>query len=134
MHPNSKLEKDEMEKDVDETKYRGMIGSLMYLTFSRPDIVQSVGICSRFQSHPKESHIFAVKRIIRYINGTADFGLWYPKSDEFCVVGYCVKDFVRDRVDKKSTLGICCFLRQFLNVWSNKKQVTLALSTVEAEV
>ncbi|XP_025611754.1 uncharacterized mitochondrial protein AtMg00810-like [Arachis hypogaea] len=64
MHPNIKLDKDEHGRDVDETRYRGMIGSLMYLTSSRPDIIQSVGVYSRFQSKPKESHLSAVKRII----------------------------------------------------------------------
>ncbi|KAL1333141.1 hypothetical protein AAHE18_11G078100 [Arachis hypogaea] len=110
MHPNSKLEKGEIEKDVDETGYRGMIGSLMYLTSSRPDIVQSVGMCSRFQSKPKESHLSAVKRIIRYIHGTSNFGLWYPKIDDFSAVGYCDADFAGDRVDRRSTSGIVASL------------------------
>ncbi|XP_016164596.1 uncharacterized protein LOC107607128 [Arachis ipaensis] len=101
MHPNSKLEKGETEKDVNETRYRGMIGSLMYLTSSRPDIVQSVGICSRY--------------------------------DEFSVIGYCDADFVRDKVDKRSTSSICYFLDRSLNIWSSKKQSTVALSIAEAE-
>ncbi|XP_029153118.1 secreted RxLR effector protein 161-like [Arachis hypogaea] len=133
MHPNTKLDKDENSKDVDETRYRGMIGSLMYLISSRPDIVQSVGVCSRFQSHVKESHISAVKRIIRYIKGICDLGLWYLKSNEFDVIGYCDADYVGDRVDRRSTSGMCCFLGNFLNMWSSKKQATVALSTVEAE-
>ncbi|KAL1364175.1 hypothetical protein AAHE18_03G199200 [Arachis hypogaea] len=103
MQPNSKLDKGETEKDVDETRYKGMIGSLMYLTSSRPDIVQSVGLCSRFQSKPKESHLSAVKRIIRYVHGTSNFGLWYPKIDDFSAVGYCDADFAGDRVDRRST-------------------------------
>ncbi|XP_015965307.1 secreted RxLR effector protein 161-like [Arachis duranensis] len=103
MHPNSKLEKGENEKDVDETRYRGMIGSLMYLTSSRPDIVQSVGMCSRFQPKPKESHLSSVKRIIRYVHSTSSFGLWYPKIDDFSAVGYCGADFVGDRIDRRST-------------------------------
>ena len=133
MHPNSKLDKGETEKDVDETRYRGMIGSLMYLTSSRPDIVQSVGLCSRFQSKPKESHLSAVKMIIRYVHGTSNFGLWYPKIDDFSAVGYCDADFAGDRVDRRSTSGLCCFLGKSLNVWSSKKQPTVALSTAEAE-
>ncbi|XP_057720276.1 secreted RxLR effector protein 161-like [Arachis stenosperma] len=133
MHPNSKLEKDDNGKDVDETRYRGMIGSLMFLTSSRLDIVQSVGVCSRFQSHPRELHLSPVKRIIRYIKGTADFGLWYSKTDEFCIVGYCDAKFVGDHVDRRSTSGMCYFLGQFLNVRSSKKQATVALSTAETE-
>ncbi|KAL4373112.1 hypothetical protein AHAS_Ahas05G0049200 [Arachis hypogaea] len=97
MHPNSKHENG---KDVDETRYRGMIGSLMYLISSRPDIAQSMDVCSRFQSHLKESNLTAVKRITRYIKGTVDFGLWYPKTDKFCIVGYCNADFVGDCVDR----------------------------------
>ncbi|XP_057745484.1 secreted RxLR effector protein 161-like [Arachis stenosperma] len=133
MHPNNKLEKDDNGKEVDETRYRGMIGSLMYLTSSRLDIIQSVGVCSRFQSHPKESHLSAVKRIIRYIKGTCDYGLWYPKSDDFCAVGFCDADYAGDRVDRRSTSSMCCFLGSSLNMWSSKKQATVALSTVEAE-
>ncbi|XP_072072112.1 uncharacterized protein [Arachis hypogaea] len=133
MHPNIKLDKDEHGRDVDETRYRGMIGSLMYLTSSRPDIIQSVGVCSRFQSKPKESHLSAVKRIIRYVLGTTNYGLWFPKTDSFQLVGFCDADFAGDRVDRRSTSGMCCFLGKSLIVWSSKKQATVALSTAEAE-
>ncbi|XP_057760188.1 secreted RxLR effector protein 161-like [Arachis stenosperma] len=115
MHPNSKLEKGETEKDVDETRY---IGSLMYLTSSRPDIVQSVGMCSRFQSKPKESHLSANKRIIRYVHGTSNFGLWYPKVDNFSAVGYCDANFAGDKVDRRGISGFRYFLGKSLNVWS----------------
>ncbi|XP_016168225.1 uncharacterized protein LOC107610735 [Arachis ipaensis] len=124
---------DENGKDVDETRFRRTIDSLIYLTSSRFDIVQSVGVCSKFQSHPKESHLSTVKRIIRYIYGTSDFGLWYPKFDEFDIVGYCDADFAGDRIDRRSTIGICYFLRQSLNVWSSKKQATVTLSVAEAK-
>ncbi|XP_072078014.1 secreted RxLR effector protein 161-like [Arachis hypogaea] len=133
MHPNIKLDKDEHGRDVDETRYRGMIGSLMYLTSSRPDIIQSVGVCSRFQSKPKESHLSAVKRIIRYVLGTTNYGLWFPKTDSFQLVGFCDADFAGDRIDRRSTSGMCCFLGKSLIVWSSKKQATVALSTAEAE-
>ena len=75
-----KLDQDEKGKSVDETVYRGMIGSLLYLTSSRPDIVHSVCLCARFQSSPKESHLVAVKRILRYLRGTGDLSLWYPRG------------------------------------------------------
>ncbi|XP_072077812.1 uncharacterized protein [Arachis hypogaea] len=133
MHPNIKLDKDEHGRDVDETRYRGMIGSLMYLTSSRPDIIQSVGVCSRFQSKAKESHLSAVKRIIRYVLGTTNYGLWFPKTDSFQLVGFCDTDFAGDRIDRRSTSGMCCFLGKFLIVWSSKKQATVALSTAKAE-
>ncbi|KAI3681608.1 hypothetical protein L6452_36408 [Arctium lappa] len=80
MSTSLKLYSDPDGKDVNATTYRGMIGSLMYLTASRPDIMFSTFLCARFQSKPKESHLAAVKRIIRYLKGTADLGLWYPKE------------------------------------------------------
>ncbi|MCI29620.1 hypothetical protein A2U01_0050829 [Trifolium medium] len=79
MHHSSSLDKDEKGKDVSEKEYRGMIGSLLYLTASRPDIVFSVGLCARFQTSPKESHLTAVKRIFRHLIATPDVGLWYKK-------------------------------------------------------
>ncbi|XP_057734135.1 secreted RxLR effector protein 161-like [Arachis stenosperma] len=134
MYPNTKLNKDENGKDVDEITYRGMIGSLMYLTYSRLDIVQSVGVCSRFQSHPKKSHLSIVKRIIRYIKGKSNLGLWYPRTDEFRAVGYCDADYAGDRVNRRSISGMCCFLGKSLNVWSNKKQATVASSTARGVI
>ena len=80
MAKNAKLDLDEKGKKVDEKLYRGMIGSLLYLTASRPDIMFSVCICARFQSCPKESHLGLVKRIIRYVKGSLDLGLWYPNN------------------------------------------------------
>ena len=79
MNPTCKLDKDEEGKSIDQKLYRGMIGSLLYLTASRPDILLSVCICARFQSNPKESHLLTVKRIIRYLKGTINLGLWYSK-------------------------------------------------------
>ena len=70
MHPTSKLNKDEDRKNIDERKYRAMIGSLMYLTSLRPDISFNMGLCSRFQSNPKESHLMVVKKMLRYHHGT----------------------------------------------------------------
>ncbi|GJV54687.1 retrovirus-related pol polyprotein from transposon TNT 1-94 [Tanacetum coccineum] len=80
MSSDTKLTKDEECESVDSTKYRGMIGSLLYLTASRPDIMFSVCLCARFQEAPKTSHLEAVKRIFRYIKGTTHLGLWYPKG------------------------------------------------------
>jgi hypothetical protein len=77
MHPSTSIDKDENRKIISEKEYRGMIGSLLYLTASRPDIVFAVRLCARFQTFPRESHLIAVKRIFRYLVGTTDLGLWY---------------------------------------------------------
>ena len=69
-----------------------------------------MGICARFQSNPKQSYLNAVKRILRYLAGTTDFGLWYEKGTACDVIGYCDADFAGDRVERKSTSGCCCFL------------------------
>ncbi|GKD19334.1 hypothetical protein Tco_1208492 [Tanacetum coccineum] len=82
MSPNTKLMKDEEYESVDSTKYQGMIGSLLYLMASRPDIMFSVCLCARFQEDPKTTHLKAVKRIFRYIEGTTHLGLWYPKGTD----------------------------------------------------
>ena len=83
MSSSFKLDKDEKGKSINSTMYRGMIGSLLYLIASRPDIMYSVCLCARFQSCPRESHLSAEKRILKYLKGTMDIGLWYPKSDNF---------------------------------------------------
>ena len=80
MSTNTKLDKDENGKDVDQKIFRGMIGSLLYLTASRPDIMFSVCLCARYQAAPKKSHLTAVKRIFRYLHGTVELGLFYPNN------------------------------------------------------
>ena len=133
MSTSIKMDKDESGKDVDITKYRGMIGSLLYLTASRPDILFSVGLCARYQSCPKESHLSAVKRIFRYLIGTMNLGLWYPKNSNFEIISYSDADFAGCKSDRKSTSGTCHFLGNSLVSWFSKKQNSVALSTTEAE-
>ncbi|GJY15170.1 reverse transcriptase domain-containing protein [Tanacetum coccineum] len=133
MSSNTKLTKDEECESVDSTKYRGMIGSLLYLTASRPDIMFSVCLCARFQEAPKTSHLEAVKRIFRYIKGTTHLGLWYPKGTGIETVVYADSDHAGDYVDQKSTSGICTFVGCCLTSWFSKKQTALAISTTEAE-
>ena len=116
----TKLDKDEQGKSVNETMYQGMIGSLLYLTASRPDIMFAVCLCARFQACPKESLLKSVKRILRYVKGTIDFGLWYPKSSHFDLIGYSDADFAGCTLDKKSTSGTCHFLGPCLTSWSSK--------------
>jgi hypothetical protein len=84
-----------------------MTGSLLYLTASRPDIMFSVCMCARFQANPKESHLSALKRIVRYLKYTPSTGLWYPHGACFELLGYSDSDFAGCRVDCKSTSGGC---------------------------
>ena len=133
MCTSTKLDKDEEGIKVEEKKYRGMIGSLLYLTASRPDIMFAVCLCARFQSCPKESHLNAVKRILRYLKGTLNFGLWYPKCHELPLCGFSDADFGGCKIDRKSTTGICNFLGNCLVSWFSKKQNAISLSTTEAE-
>ncbi|GKF55473.1 hypothetical protein Tco_0165813, partial [Tanacetum coccineum] len=101
-----KLTKDDEADSVDSSKYRGMIGSLLYLTASRPDIMFIVCLCARFQENPKTTHLEAVKRIFRYIRGTSHLGLWYPKGTRIENVVYADFNHACDYVDRKSTSGI----------------------------
>ena len=110
-----------------------MIGSLLYLITSRPDILFSICLCARFQSNPRESHLTAVKRIFKYLKGTTNLGLFYRKSSDYSLVGYCDADFAGDRVERKSTSGSCQLLGENMISWSSKRQSTIALSTTEAE-
>ncbi|GKB23015.1 retrovirus-related pol polyprotein from transposon TNT 1-94 [Tanacetum coccineum] len=129
----TKLTKDVEGESVYNTKYRGMIGSLLYLTASRPDIMFSVCLCALFQEDPKLSHLEAVKRIFRYIKGTMHLGLWYPKGSGIETIVYADSDHAGDYVDRKSTSGICTFMGCCVTSWFSKKQTALAISTTEAE-
>ncbi|GJZ46877.1 retrovirus-related pol polyprotein from transposon TNT 1-94 [Tanacetum coccineum] len=133
MSTETKLTKDEEGESVDNTKYRGMIGSLLYLTASRPDIMFSVCLCACFQEDLKTSHLEAVKRIFRYVKGTTHLGLWYPKGSGIETIVYADSDHAGDYVDQKSTSGICTFMGCCLTSWFSKKQTALAISTTEAE-
>ena len=83
-----KLSKDDYSKEVDQKLYRSMIGSLLYVTASRLDVMHAVGLVSRLQANPKETHVLAIKRIFRYLKGTTELGLWYPKGNELTMVAY----------------------------------------------
>nr|GEX13206.1 retrovirus-related Pol polyprotein from transposon TNT 1-94 [Tanacetum cinerariifolium] len=133
MSSNTKLMKDEECESVHSTKYRGMIGSLLYLTTSRPDIMFSVCLCARFQEAPKTSHLEVVERIFRYIKGTTYLGLRYPKGTGIETVVYANSDHAGDYVDRKRTSGICTFEGCCLTSWFSKKQTALAISSTEVE-
>jgi len=110
-----------------------MIGSLLYLTTSRPNITFVVGVCARYQAEPKMSHLVQVKRIMRYINGTTDYEILYSHSDNSRLIGYCDADWEGSADDRKSTSGGCFFLGNNLLSWFNKKQNFVSLSTTKAE-
>ncbi|XP_073302961.1 uncharacterized protein [Primulina huaijiensis] len=130
---HTKLDKDKSGIPVEVTQYRGLIGSLLYLTVSRLDILFAVCICARFQSNPKQSHYIAGKRILKYLKRTQNIGLWYPNDSSFNLIGYSDTDYVGCKLDRKSTNGFCQFLGDRLISWFSKKQTSIATSTVEAE-
>jgi hypothetical protein len=120
-------------KSIDQKVYRSMIGSLLYLCASRLDIMLSVCMCARFESYPKECHLVAVKRILRYLVSTPCFGIWYSKRSTFDLIGYSDSDYAGCKVDRKSTSRTCQFLGRSLMSWRSKKQTSIAIFTAEAE-
>ncbi|XP_068498261.1 uncharacterized mitochondrial protein AtMg00810-like [Phaseolus vulgaris] len=133
MSTNCNMSAGEAGTIVDQTKYRGFISSLLYLTTSRPDIMFVVCLCARFQSSPRESHFKAAKRILKYLKGTTFVGLWYPSHSHVHLVGYSDSNFVGCKLDRKSTSGTCHPLGSSLISWHSKKQACVALSTAEAK-
>ncbi|GKB56105.1 putative ribonuclease H-like domain-containing protein [Tanacetum coccineum] len=130
---NKELLKDEEAEDVDVHLYRSMIGSLMYLTASRPDIMFAVCTCARFQVTPNVSHLNAMKRIFRYLKGQPKLGLWYPRDSPFDLEAFLDSDYAGANLDRKSTIGGCQFLGKRLISWQCRKQTIVANSTTEAE-
>ncbi|GJV79246.1 hypothetical protein Tco_1515116 [Tanacetum coccineum] len=133
MVPPNNLGLDLAGKPVNDTSYRGMIGSLMYLTATRPDIQFSTVLYARYQSNIKESHLTAVKRILRYLKGTPNLGMYYPKCSGFDLKGYSDSDYAGCNMDRKSTSGACQILGGKLVCWSAKKQQSVAMSSAKAE-
>jgi len=111
---STRLVVDDGSPSVEEKSYGGMIGSLLYLTVSKPDIVFSVGLCARFQSNPNEIHLKAVKWILRYLKYTSDLALSYPRGCNFDLIGYADADYAGFLVDWKSTSGVAHFLGPYL--------------------
>ncbi|GJZ01356.1 putative reverse transcriptase, RNA-dependent DNA polymerase [Tanacetum coccineum] len=125
--------KGQIDKIVYKETQGSMIGSLMYLTASRPDIMFAVCACARFQVTPKTSHFNAVKRIFRYLKGQPKLGLWYPRDSPFDLEAFSDSDYAGASLDRKSTTGGCQFLGKRLISWQCKKQTIVANSTTEAE-
>ncbi|XP_068462482.1 uncharacterized mitochondrial protein AtMg00810-like [Phaseolus vulgaris] len=123
------MDADAAGKGVDQTKYRVLIGSLLYLTASRLDIMFVVCLCARYQANPKESHFQAAKRILKYLKETTNVGLWYPSYSPIHLIGYSDSDFAGCKLDRKSTSGTCHLLGSSLISWHSKKQACVALST-----
>ncbi|GJX70549.1 retrovirus-related pol polyprotein from transposon TNT 1-94 [Tanacetum coccineum] len=128
-----KLDEDLQGKPVDATIYRGMIGSLMYLTASRPDLNYAVYLCARYQAKPTEKHLQAVKRIFRYLNRTINMGLWYSKDTNMSLTAYADADHAGCQDTRRSASGSAQFLGDKLVSWSSKKQKNTAISSTEAE-
>ncbi|XP_030958625.1 secreted RxLR effector protein 161-like [Quercus lobata] len=97
-------------KSVNPSLYRSMIDSLLYLTAIRPNISYSVGVCARYQTNPKESHMTALKRIIKYVKTTAEFSVWYSKNTSDVLAGYSDADSAGNVDDRKSTSGGCFYV------------------------
>jgi hypothetical protein len=133
MGTNGNLDCDASGNMVDQKIYRSVIGNLLYVTASRPDVMFSVCMCARFQSSSRESHLKATKRIVRYLKHTQNVGLWYPKGIKFELIGYSDSDYVGCKVERRSTSDICQLLGRSLISWTSKKQNSVALSTAEAE-
>jgi hypothetical protein len=133
MQTSCKLSKDDDSKSIDQRQYRSMIDNLLYVTTSRPYVMQEVGQVARFQAAPKESHVLTVKRIFRYLKGTEEFGLWYQKGKYLSLIAYIDADWAGCIDDQRSTSGATFYLGECLVSWLKKKQSSVSLSTAEAE-
>jgi hypothetical protein len=131
MQTSCKLSKDDDSKSTNQRQYRSMLGRLLYVTSSRPDVMQTVGHVARFQATPKESHVLAVKRIFRYLKGTEEFGLWYPKGKDLSLIAYTDADWVGCIDDRKRASGASFYLGECLVSWLSKKQSSISLSTAK---
>jgi hypothetical protein len=128
-----KLNKDDDSPDVDQSSYRSMIGNLLYITASRPDIMHVVGMVGRYQSSPKQSHLQAFKRIFRYLKEIMNYGLWYPRNQNFQLTAYSGADWANCVDERKNTNGGAFFLGNSLVAWLSKNQGSISLSTTEVE-
>lgn len=134
MDPKLLITKDEGGTPVDSTLFKSMVGGLRYLVHTRPDIAFSVGIISRYMEHPTVMHLNAAKRILRYIQGTFEYGLVYSKdSSNNVLTGYSDSDLAGHIDDRKSTGGMVFYLNESLVTWVSQKQRCVALSSCEAE-
>jgi hypothetical protein len=133
MEPNAKLRAGEGKNLDDTTMYRQMVGSLIYLTLTRPDITYVVGVASHHMQNPKKPHLEVVKKILRYVKSTLDYDILYQKDGVCQITGYCDADYARDCDTRRSTTGYVFSLGSGAVSWCSKRQPTVSLSTTEAE-
>eukprot|EP00253_Pinus_taeda_P021757 PITA_21757 len=133
MTTNCKLSKDDESPPVDATFYMSIIGALLYLTTTRPNVMQAFGMVGRFQLAPKQSHMLAMKRILKYLEGTLDFGIWYPTRKNNTVIAYTDVNWAGSMDDCNNTSGNAFFMGYCLVAWLNKKKSSISLSIAKAE-
>nr|GFA66310.1 uncharacterized mitochondrial protein AtMg00810-like [Tanacetum cinerariifolium] len=133
MVEKSKLDEDKEGKVVDPSHYRGMIGTLLYLIASRPDLQFAICMCARYQARPTEKHVHAFKRIFRYLCGTVHRGLWYPKDSSDALTAFADADHAGCQDTRRSTSGSVQFLGERLISWSSKRQKSAAISITKAK-
>nr|GFD42425.1 uncharacterized mitochondrial protein AtMg00810-like [Tanacetum cinerariifolium] len=120
-------------KVVDPSHYHSIIGTLLYLTVSRPDLQFAICMCARYQARPTEKHVHAVKRIFRYLRETVNRGLWYPKDSSVALTAFADADHAGCQDTRQNTSGSVQFLGERLISWSSKRQKSAAISSTEAE-
>lgn len=133
MEINLKMKKDESKLLKDARSFRQLVGSLIYLSITRPEIAYFVSVVSQFMQDPRTPHLEAAKRILRYIKGSVDYGLLYEKRTDFVLQGFTDADWACDTAGRHSTSGYCFNLGSAAVSWCSKKQFTVALSSTEAE-
>ncbi|KAM1431774.1 hypothetical protein ACFX1X_014159 [Malus domestica] len=133
MEPNAKMCAHEGKDLKDATMYRKLVGSLIYLTLTQPDISYAIGVMSRYMQNPKKPHLEAVRRIPRYVKSTIDYGLLYKKGEDCKLVGYCDADFAGDHDPRRSTTGYVFRISSGVVSWCSKRQPMVSLLTTEAE-
>nr|GEZ19308.1 hypothetical protein [Tanacetum cinerariifolium] len=133
MVEKSKLDEDKEGQAVDQSHYCGMIGTLLYLTASRPDLQFAICMCARYQARPTEKHVHAVKRIFQYLRGTVNRGLWYSKDSSVALTAFADADHAGCQDTRRSTSGSVQFLGERLISWSSKRQKSADISSTEAE-
>lgn len=133
MVQGQKLTKEGAGAEVNSTGFKQLVGSLRYLTVTRPDIMFAVNLVSRYMEHPTEQHLLSAKRILRYVKGTSEFGIQYSRKGGKEMLGYADSDYAGDLDDRKSTSGYVFVMSGGAVSWTSKKQPIVTLSTTEAE-